>query len=50
MKDHKYKSNPKLDSMINAILTNSKFSSFQEYVEWRLKADSDQSLRGRKLI
>ena len=33
MKDYKFKSNLKLDSMIKSILANSRFSSFQEYVE-----------------
>jgi hypothetical protein len=39
MKDFKFRSSPKLDSMIKSILANSKFSSAQEYLEWRINQD-----------
>ena len=50
MKDYKFKSNPKLDSMIKSILANSRFSSFQEYVEWRISEDHAKVAKGQKLI
>jgi hypothetical protein len=49
MKDYKFKSSPKLDSIIKTILANSRFSSFQEYVEWRINGDHSRSTKNHKL-
>jgi hypothetical protein len=49
MKDYKFKSNSKLDSMIKSILANSKFSSFQEYIEWRIARDSANAVKRQML-
>jgi len=49
MNDYKFKSNPKLDSMIKSILANSRFSSFQEYLEWRIAGDHSRSIKNQKL-
>ena len=49
MKDYKFKSNPKMDSMIKSILANSRFSSFQEYIEWRIIMDNSKSVKNQKL-
>jgi len=49
MKDFKFKSNSKLDSMIQSILASSRFSSFQEYIEWRISKDYSELKRKRKL-
>jgi hypothetical protein len=49
MKEYKFKPNPKLDSMIKSILANSRFSSFQEYVEWRIAGDHSRSTKNQKL-
>ena len=50
MKDLKFKSNPKLDAMIQSILASSKFSSFQEYASWRISEDHAKVAKGQKLI
>jgi hypothetical protein len=49
MKNFKFKSNPKLDSMINSILAGSKFSSLQEYLEWRIQDDYLKAVKGQKI-
>jgi hypothetical protein len=49
MKDYKFKSSPKLDSMIKSILANTRFSSFQELIENRLHNDYAQVKAGRKI-
>jgi hypothetical protein len=49
MKDYKFKSNAKFDSMIKSILANSRFASFQEYVEWRIAGDHPKSIKNQKL-
>jgi hypothetical protein len=50
MKDFKFKSSPKLDSMIQSILASSKFSSFQEYVEWSIREDHSKLGKGNKFL
>lgn len=49
MKDFKFKSNPKLDSLIQSILASSKFSSFQEYIESKIKNDYTQINKNKKI-
>jgi len=49
MKDYKFKSSLKLDSMIKSILASSRFSSFQEYIEWRIVGDHSRSIKNQKL-
>lgn len=49
MNHSKFKSNAKLDLVIKSLLANSRFSSFQEYVEWRVATDLKLIERGLKL-
>jgi hypothetical protein len=50
MKEYKFISSSKVESMIKTILSNSRFSSFQEYVEWRIQEDKAKIVKRQNLI
>ena len=40
MTNHKFNSNTNINKDIDQILSRSRFSSLQEYMEWRIKSDN----------
>ena len=46
---YKFKSNMAMDKDIKTLLAGSKFSSFQDYVEWRIGVDLKSIQKGKAL-
>jgi len=46
---YKFKSNIAIDKEIKTLLAGSKFSSFQDYVEWRIGVDLKSIQKGKAL-
>ena len=44
---HKFLTNPTLNKDIDNILMRSKFTSFQEYIQWRVKEDTKYLKRSK---